>query len=326
MRVLSFCFLVGFATTLMVSSRARADECAFDYQYVGSQANWGGGAKSGTISGPCSQVRESYRKYQRANAAMHVYRLSSLRVLSQGGGMSGRSDEDDVEAARERERAEWERQRQEAARRAAEEYQRRQQEEQNRYAASHSGAVDLMRNRLSGGISSGGVDLPPVSLTPSSPATPSVRTVAVPVPRADPSMYGRGASIDGNAKPLVTFTLSPGAAAMLGVLGENVREIPTKLGEKVIAAIGLENHYNILKLAKGLSDEVEQSVNKAVDLIGRGYPEPETTEFVKGSEARALKVYVKSMSDIPLPEDEAEMERKGRAWFAWLTGKPKDKP
>jgi hypothetical protein len=319
-----FAFLAP-ATILIFPSPACAEDCAFDYQYVGSHANWGGGAKSGTISGPCSAVRQSYQKYLRANAAMHVYRLSSLRVISQGGGVSRQPDEDDLAAARERERAEWERQQQEAARRAAEEYQRRQQEEQNRYAAAHSGAVDLMRNRLSGGNPSG-VDLPPVSLAPTAPATPTVRTVAVPLPRVDPSMCNRSAVIDKTASPLANFTLSPTAAAMLGVLGENIRDVPTKLGEKVIAVLGLENHYNVLKLAKGLSDEVEQSVNKAVDLIGRGYPEPETSEFVKGSEGRVLKVYVKSMSDIPLPEDEGEMEQKGRKWFAWLTGKSKDKP
>ncbi|MBN2132492.1 MAG: hypothetical protein JW741_23520 [Sedimentisphaerales bacterium] len=127
-------------------------------------------------------------------------------------------------------------------------------------------------------------------------------------------------AIDREAPPIVD--LGPEAYKIIGLVGKNIKEAPLKLGEAVITALGGGSQLGIIKLAKGLSDEAGRSMQSAVDIIGRGYPEDEAAQLIKGSESRAMKICIDSFSSIPTPpspQEQQEMEDNGRKWFNWLT-------
>jgi tetratricopeptide (TPR) repeat protein len=150
---------------------------------------------------------------------------------------------------------------------------------------------------------------------PAADATPG--QPRVPLPPDFP--VSQTAVIEEGSSPILE--LSPETYQIIGLVGKNIKEAPAKFGEAVISALGYERQLGVLKIAKGLSDEAGRSMQNAVDLIGRGYPEAETMEQIKGSESRALKIYVDSFSNVPLPpseEEKQEMETNGRKWFQWL--------
>lgn len=118
------------------------------------------------------------------------------------------------------------------------------------------------------------------------------------------------------------WELSPETYQIIGLIGRNIKEAPAKLGEAAISVLGYGSQLSILKVTKGLSDEAGRSMQNAVDLIGRGYPEAETRDQIEGSESRALKIYIESFSSVPMPpseEEVQEMETNGRKWFKWAT-------
>jgi tetratricopeptide (TPR) repeat protein len=126
-------------------------------------------------------------------------------------------------------------------------------------------------------------------------------------------------AIERDSSPILE--LSPETYQIIGLIGKNIKEAPAKLAEAVVSALGYERQLGVLKIAKGLSDEAGRSMQSAVDLIGRGYPEAETINLIKGSETRAMRIYVDSFSSIPLPpsqEEQQEMEINGRKWFKWV--------
>ena len=213
----------------------------------------------------------------------------------------------------------------ELRRRAQEEDRQRMQQRQEGFAASKPGALNQVQGRVwsTTGSSTAPVSLPPINLTGPKPTpTPGlvgIRTIKVPVPPPSTIEWCRASMMEEDEPPAMRLWLSPEAAALLGLVAKSIREAPLKLGETLLSALGAGPYLSVLKLGKGLSDETQQSLDKAMDLMRRGYPEEETREFVNGSEQRILRVYVNSMSDIPLPEDEKELEREGRKWFAWIT-------
>lgn len=139
------------------------------------------------------------------------------------------------------------------------------------------------------------------------------------VPLPPDSPVSKAAAIEKDSSPILE--LSPETYQIIGLVGRNIKEAPAKFGEAVISALGYERQLGVLKIAKGLSDEAGRSMQNAVDLIGRGYPEAETVEQIKGAESRAMKIYVDSFSSIPTPpseEEKQEMEVNGRRWFTWM--------
>ncbi|MCF7974542.1 MAG: hypothetical protein K9N55_12045, partial [Phycisphaerae bacterium] len=127
-------------------------------------------------------------------------------------------------------------------------------------------------------------------------------------------------TLDRDASPLIE--LPPLVYQVIGLAGQNIKEAPLKLGEAVITALGYGSQLSVIKITKGLSDEAGRSMQNAVDLIGRGYPEAETVNQIKGSEFRAMKIYVDSFSSLPTPlseEEQQALEINGRRWFNWLT-------
>jgi len=140
----------------------------------------------------------------------------------------------------------------------------------------------------------------------------------VPLPPDFP--VSKTTAIEKDSSPILE--LSPETYQIIGLIGKNIKEAPAKFGEAVVSALGYERQLGVLKIAKGLSDEAGRSMQNAVDLIGRGYPEAETIDQIKGSESRAMRIYVDSFSSIPLPpseEEQQEMEINGRKWFKWVT-------
>ena len=140
----------------------------------------------------------------------------------------------------------------------------------------------------------------------------------VPLPPDFP--VSKTAAIEKDSSPILE--LSPETYQIIGLIGKNIREAPAKFGEAVVSALGYERQLGVLKIAKGLSDEAGRSMQSAVDLIGRGYPEAETIDQIKGSETRAMRIYLDSFSNIPLPpsaQEQQEMEMNGRKWFKWVT-------
>lgn len=148
-------------------------------------------------------------------------------------------------------------------------------------------------------------------------AGPTLGQVRVPVP---PSFPVRATTaIEGDSSP--AMELPPTVYQIIGLIGEGIKNAPRKLGETVITALGGGAQLGVIKIAKGLSDEARRSMQNAVDLIGRGYPEAETIHQIKGSESRAMKIYIDSFSDVPMPpseEEKQEMEINGRKWFQWV--------
>lgn len=126
-------------------------------------------------------------------------------------------------------------------------------------------------------------------------------------------------AVDRDSSPILE--LPPEMYQIIGLIGRNIKEAPQKLGEAVVTALGGGSQLGIIKIAKGLSDEAGRSMQSAVDLIGRGYPEAETADLIRGSESRALRISIDSFSPIPTPlsqEQQQELEVNGRKWFKWL--------
>jgi len=142
--------------------------------------------------------------------------------------------------------------------------------------------------------------------------------VRVPVPPSFP--VSSTTAIERDSSPVME--LPPAAYQIIGLICKGIKKVPQKLGETVITALGGGSQLGVIKIAKGLSDEAGRSMQSAVDLIGRGYPEAETVDLIKGSESRAMKIYIDSFSSVPMPpseEEKQEMEINGRKWFKWLT-------
>jgi hypothetical protein len=258
-----------------------------------------------------------------------------LYVSGSGGGSSPSGGRDYDWAAYYAEQAELRRLAEEARRRAEEEDRQRVQQRQQQFSATHAGALGQVQGRpwTSGGSEPSSVDLPPVSLRPggqSAAGTPTridttafgnlvLRTLQVPVPLPGEGGWRGGDRLPENDEPLARIWLSPQAAALLGTIGRSIRNAPAKFGEIVIGALGGEAYLNVIKVNKALSDDAVKSTDEALALIRRGYPEPETTRFLRDREMRSLRIVVGNISDIPVPEDEAELEADGRRWFRWLT-------
>ncbi len=155
--------------------------------------------------------------------------------------------------------------------------------------------------------------------TPDSGIYPQdMKQIRVPVPPSFP--VSATDTITRESQPVIEFSAE--TYRIIGFVGKSIKEAPLKFGEIVISALGFDNHLGILKLAKGLSDEAGRSMQNAVEIIGKGYPENETVRLIKGSESRAMKIFVDSFSDIPTPfseEEKNELEINGRKWFNWLT-------
>ncbi|GEM_PF-3156177 len=195
----------------------------------------------------------------------------------------------------------------------------REAEQRKRLAQTDAAFADLQADALGflgkpgGPAASGSADAAAIST-----AGQTLGQVHVPVPPSFPS--STGATIERDSSPIVE--LSPETYKIIGLIGKNIKEAPQKLGEAVITALGGGSQLGVIKIAKGLSDEAGRSMQSAVDVIGRGYPQAETEDLIKGSESRAMKISINSFSIIPLPpsqEEQQEMETNGRKWFKWLT-------
>jgi len=211
-----------------------------------------------------------------------------------------------------RQHATRERQIAEAARQKREAEQKKHLAQQNAALADLQADAGSFLGRPAGAgtsASAGGPD----------PATgPTAGPPRVPLPPDFP--VSKTAAIEKDSSPVLE--LSPETYQIIGLIGKNIKEAPAKFGEAVISALGYERQLGVLKIAQGLSDEAGRSMQNAVDLIGRGYPEAETMDQIKGSESRALKIYIGSFSNIPLPpseEEKQEMEINGRKWFQWVS-------
>ncbi len=146
----------------------------------------------------------------------------------------------------------------------------------------------------------------------------SLQQVYVPVPPSFP--VATTGKIERDSPPVIK--LPPEAYKIIGFVGQNIKKMPQKFAETVITVLGGGSQLGIIKITKGLSDEAGRSMQSAVEIIGKGYPESETESLIKGSEFRAMKVYVESFSPVPVPfsrEEQQEMEINGRKWFNWLT-------
>lgn len=315
---------------------ACADDCAFDYRYTGSMGNWAGGNTSGTLSGPCNQIEAAYRKYQ----ALGVFQVSNIYRV--GGGHSGGQTYDNNDAverwaeyfralAEQRRKREEIRQQEEAHRRAAEEDRRRQEQRLQNFTAKHQNAIALIQGRsISGtGNSSGAANLSPVSVTskqlPPDFGLKGINSMKVHVPDLSAAKTSSDAALKENSEPFIKTSISPETAALIGTVGKCIGEIPSKALDTIVSVTPYDMHYKIIKLVYGLQKEVGNSIDKAVDLIKRGYPEAETKAFVNESENRVMRVYIENLSEIPLPpENEKELQRKGYKWFNWMDRSKKE--
>jgi len=195
----------------------------------------------------------------------------------------------------------------------------REAEQRRRLAQTDAAFADLQADALGllgkpeEGMAAGSDD--PATIAAAGPTLGQVR---VPVP---PSFSIRATTaIEGDSS--AAMELPPTAYRIIGLIGQGIQNAPRKLGETLITALGGGSQLGVIKVAKGLSDEAGRSMQNAVDLIGRGYPEAETINQIRGSESRAMKIYIDSFSDIPLPpseQEKQEMERNGRKWFRWAT-------
>jgi hypothetical protein len=210
------------------------------------------------------------------------------------------------EAARERKIAEAARETQEA-------------EQRRRLARTDAAFADLHADAL-GFLGKPGESAASASTGAATSTTvePTLGQVCVPVPPSFP--LNSATAIERDSPPVME--LPPTVYQIIGLIGQGIKKVPQKLGETVITALGGGSELGVIKVAKGLSDEAGRSMQSAVDLIGRGYPEAETINQIKGSEFRAMKVCVSSFSSVPVPpseEERQEMEINGRKWFMWLT-------
>jgi len=146
-----------------------------------------------------------------------------------------------------------------------------------------------------------------------------VKSLHIAVPVLSGNDYIRNNVIEDKETPTIKIMSFPDAIEIIGVVGKNIEEIPAKFLDTAASLVGKEKHLNIIKLAKGLSKEAGESMNKAVDLIDRGCPEEETKEFVNNSEARVMKICIENLSDIPVPEDSDELQKKAKKLFNWLS-------
>lgn len=166
-----------------------------------------------------------------------------------------------------------------------------------------------------------------------------IRTVQVPFPAAHEMHFETAPRLPAERPP--ERTLSRESLILLGTLGKSVKELPRKATETVMTYLAkkagnshAEEHMAILQINKGLADDATSQVSKALDLMRRNYPEPETSQFLASSSNRGLRVLVSSLSDVPEhavvlgPEDETALEDQGRRFWGWLSGKPvrKDHP
>lgn len=147
----------------------------------------------------------------------------------------------------------------------------------------------------------------------------NLQKVRVPVPPSFPVLTTD--TIERDSSPVIE--LPPEVYQIIGFIGHNIKNAPVKLAEAVISAVDGDSHLGLIKIAKGLSDEAGRSMQSAVEVIGKGYPDSETESLIKGSETRAMKIYIESFSPVPAPfteEEQQEMEINGRKWFNWMTG------
>lgn len=212
------------------------------------------------------------------------------------------------QAALEREAARQEAQRQEALRRA-EAQRTAERREAERRAEIERQRLEAESKRLGFG--------------------PHIRTISVPVPQSSDITYYNDREIKSNRSPVIS--LSSRTYVVIGTIGKCIKDIPAKVGEFILTYAGrrvgisdAEDYLSIIKLNKGLADDATSQMQSALNIIQRGYPEPETNEFLNSSQNRGLRVFVDSMSDVPShaiilsPTDEEELEREGRSYFKWL--------
>jgi tetratricopeptide (TPR) repeat protein len=191
-------------------------------------------------------------------------------------------------------------------------------EQRKRLAQTDAAFADLQVDAL-GFLGKPGESGTSVSSDVATSTGPTLGQVRVPAPPSFP--VSSTAAIERDSSPVME--LPPAVYQIIGLIGQGIKNAPQKFGETVITALGGGSQLGVIKIAKGLSDEAGRSMQNAVDLIGRGYPEAETIDQIKGSETRAMKIYIDSFSSVPMPpseEEKQEMEINGRKWFKWLTG------
>jgi len=178
------------------------------------------------------------------------------------------------------------------------------------------------------GTSAPGV-VTPNAPTPSTPATvattpaappplPNVPTIFVSVPGISNNIFNDIKNIDPYDNPLVRFLDSPKTGEWIDAIGYQIKQIPSKAFDLAMEVVGLGEYYKVIKINKGLSEEVTKQMDLFMDAANKGFPEDEVKKLQERNNMTA-GIAIEELSGVPMPV----YEEKESGWHQWFQKKIK---
>lgn len=134
----------------------------------------------------------------------------------------------------------------------------------------------------------------------------SFKPIEVPFPRPRPNDLKKSSVIRPNDRPSFRLPELPVIPEWIKAarkqVTKEVKKTPSKAGELVITAVGGEPYLKVFKIGVHLKDEAISSIQKAVDLSRRGFPEPESTEFLESLGWGQFRRFVEDWTGVPAAE------------------------
>lgn len=151
-----------------------------------------------------------------------------------------------------------------------------------------------------------------------------IHTIFVPVPPPSAGTFNNDIKkIDPYDNPLIKFLDSPETAKWIDAIGAQIKDIPSKALDLAMKVVGLEEYYTVIKINKGLSEEVIKQMDLFMDASNKGFPEDEVKELQKRNDMTA-GIAIEELSGMPMPKYE-EKESGWRQWFQKKMDKIKNK-
>lgn len=150
------------------------------------------------------------------------------------------------------------------------------------------------------------------------PPLPNVPTIFVPVPGISNNIFNAIKNIDPYDNPLVRFLDSPKTGEWIDAIGYQIKQIPSKALDLAMQVVGLEEYYKVIKINKGLSEEVTKQMDLFMDAANKGFPEDEVKKLQERNNMTA-GIAIEELSGAPMPV----YVEKESGWHQWFQKKIK---
>lgn len=150
------------------------------------------------------------------------------------------------------------------------------------------------------------------------PPLPNVPAIFVPVPGISNNIFNDIKNIDPYDNPLVRFLDSPKTGEWIDAIGYQIKQIPSKAFDLVMEVVGLDEYYKVIKINKGLSEEVTKQMDLFMDAANKGFPEDDVKKLQERNNMTA-GIAIEELSGMPMPV----YEEKESGWHQWFQKKIK---